>query len=439
MLVFDIETDGFVPAMTKIHCINIYDTEKWRHERYDPANLPIAMGINRLQEAPEICGHSIIDFDIPAIKKLFPSFNPKGKLVDTKVLARLGWPNIRNQDFGALQTGRLTPEFTKRRLLGTHKLEAWGHRLRVHKGEFAQKTDWKEWSPAMSDYCEQDVTVTIRLLERIESKKISEEAAHIETEVEAIIHRQTNNGIHFDKPAAEALYMKLLNERERLREKLVSLFPPFYKKGKMFTPKRDNKTLHYTKGATCQKIELVDFNPASSQHIALKLIEKYDWEPLEFTPKTNEAKIDDEILAALDYPEAQQLSTFMMLNKRAGQIAEGQKAWLNYVTADGKIYGAVNPMGAITRRMSHFNPNLGQVPAPYSPYGPECRMLFGPRPGWKQVGIDADGLEMACLGHFMAPFDNGEFIKVFKEGSKKDGTDQHSINSGILDLSRDDA
>jgi DNA polymerase I-like protein with 3'-5' exonuclease and polymerase domains len=56
-----------------------------------------------------------------------------------------------------------------------------------------------------------------------------------------------------------------------------------------------------------------------------------------------------------------------------------------------------------------------------------------------QVGIDADGLEMACLGHFMSPFDEGEFVTVFKEGDKKKGTDQHTVNSRILDLSRDDA
>jgi DNA polymerase I-like protein with 3'-5' exonuclease and polymerase domains len=89
----------------------------------------------------------------------------------------------------------------------------------------------------MSDYCEQDVVVTIRLFEKCEAKKPSPEAVEIETGVETIIHRQVANGIQFNKEKAEELYLELLNERERLREELTSLFPPFYKKGKLFTPK----------------------------------------------------------------------------------------------------------------------------------------------------------------------------------------------------------
>jgi DNA polymerase I-like protein with 3'-5' exonuclease and polymerase domains len=417
----------------------IYDSETWKYERYDPANLPVSVGIDRLQQADCICGHSVIDFDIPAIQKLYPDFEPQGQVIDTKVLSRLIWPNVRDLDFGAYQKGRLPQAFMSYRLAGTHKLEAWGFRLHVYKGDFGKTTDWQKWTPAMSDYCEQDVAVTIRLYEKIESREYSKEASEIEHGVEKVLSRQHRNGICFKKEEGEKLYLDLLDIRERLREELTTLFPPFYKKGKEFTPKRDNSRLHYTEGATMTKIQLTDFNPASNQHIYMMLMKKYGWEPIELTPKSGEPKIDDDILGSLEYPEAKQLSKFLMLNKRIAQLAEGNQAWLKAVTEEGKIHGSVNTMGAVTRRMAHFNPNLAQIPAVYSPYGKECRALFGPRPGWKQVGIDADGLEMACLGHFMAPFDNGEFIKVFKEGDKKQGTDRHSINAGILDLSRDDA
>jgi DNA polymerase I-like protein with 3'-5' exonuclease and polymerase domains len=439
MLYFDIETDGLLPDLTTIHCINIYDTKTWKHERYDPANLPVSVGVGKLQEADELCGQSIIAFDIPAIKKVYPDFNPKGKFIDTKILSRLIWPNIKDLDFGAYQRGRLPKAFMTYRLAGTHKLEAWGFRLGILKGDFAKQTDWQTWTPAMSDYCEQDVAVTMRLHEKCVSKKYSQEAYDIEAGVEVIIERQEANGIFFNEQKGTELYDLLLNKREALRTKICNTFPPFYKKGKAFTPKRDNKNLHYTAGATCTKIELVDFNPASNDHISEMLIKKYGWEPQDFTKKTGKPKIDDDILAALDYPEAKPLAEFLTLNKRCGQIAEGKQGWLKCVTPEGKIHGAVNTMGAITRRMAHFKPNLAQVPAPYSPYGPECRELFGPRPKWKQVGIDADGLEMACLGHYMEPFDNGDFIQVFKEGDKSIGTDQHSVNAGILGLSRNDA
>jgi hypothetical protein len=84
---------------------------------------------------------------------------------------------------------------------------------------------------------------------------------------------------------------------------MIETFPPFYKKGKTFTPKRDNKSLHYFEGATMTKIHLVDFNPASHDHIAEMLIKKYG---------------------------AKLLTEFLTLNKRCGQIAEGAQAWLNH-------------------------------------------------------------------------------------------------------------
>jgi hypothetical protein len=130
---------------------------KATYSRYDPANLPVTVGIGRLKKAEALCGHSVIDFDLPAIQKLFPDFIYTGRVYDTKVMSRLLWPNIRDLDFGAYQRGRLPKAFMQYRLAGTHKLEAWGFRLGILKGDFAKSTDWQEWTPAMSDYCEQDV------------------------------------------------------------------------------------------------------------------------------------------------------------------------------------------------------------------------------------------------------------------------------------------
>jgi DNA polymerase I-like protein with 3'-5' exonuclease and polymerase domains len=293
----------------------------------------------------------------------------------------------------------------------------------------------------MSDYCEQDVQVLMALYERMVNRNPSPDAVQIEHNTQRIIVRQMQNGIRLDSKGAEALYLKILDERETLRKELTTLFPPFYKKDgtKLFTPKRDNKKMGYVAGAKCQKIKLTEFNPASQQHIFTMLKKKYDWKPSDFTP-SGDPKISYEILDALEYPEAKPLSRFLMLNKRCGQIAEGKQAWLKQVGDDGIIHGAVNTMGAVTRRMSHFYPNLAQVPAVYSPFGPECRGLFSPtHEGWVQVGIDADGLEACCQAHYLFPFDNGKFMKVMQEGDKKKGTDLHSLNAKILGLSRDDA
>jgi len=454
MLFFDIETDGLLDEMTTIHCINIYDGSTNQHERYDPATMPVALGVKRLQDADELCGHNIIGFDIPAIQKIHPAFKPKGRITDTLVLAKLCFPLIKKSDFGRTQKGQLPSD-----LIGKHKLEAWGYRLGVLKGDVAKQTDWQKWTPAMSDYCEQDVVVTLRLYEAIQNQKPADKAVELELTVDAIIQKQQHNGIGFNKNQANELLAELMIKREENLDIIYKSFHPFYKKsGKTFIPKRDNKRLGYVAGAACSKISLVDFNPTSAQHVYVWLRRKYGWEPTEFTKKSKipeqfrylfsnyykqlgqdtwlEPKISDEILEGLqeEYPEAEPIGKVMTLSKRIAQLDFGNQAWLKHVGDDGIIHGACNPLGTRTRRATHFSPNLAQVPAVYSPYGKECRALFHPvTPGWVQVGADASGVEARVLSHYTYPFDGGAFTKLILEG------DLHQVNADVLRLTRDDA
>ena len=187
------------------------------------------------------------------------------------------------------------------------------------------------------------------------------------------------------------------------------------------------------------KIIRVVFNPASRDHIADRFRRIYEWSPAELTD-TGKAKVDETILEALPYPEAKKLAEFFTVDKRLGQLATGKNAWFKSLTDDGKIHGSVDTLGAVTNRMSHSKPNLAQVPANYAPYGEECRGLFGPRPGWKMVGMDADGLEARCLGHYLALHDNGKYIHMLLEGNKAEGTDNHSMNQKAAEFnSRDNA
>ena len=38
------------------------------------------------------------------------------------------------------------------KLIGSHGIKAWGYRLEILKGDFADNTDWKEWSEEMTTY-----------------------------------------------------------------------------------------------------------------------------------------------------------------------------------------------------------------------------------------------------------------------------------------------
>lgn len=61
----------------------------------------------------------------------------------------------------------------------------------------------------------------------------------------------------------------------------------------------------------------------------------------------------------------------------------------------------------VTGRMAHSSPNMAQVPAVYSPYGKECRRLWtvDNTKTHKLVGVDASGLELRCLAHYMNDID----------------------------------
>lgn len=174
------------------------------------------------------------------------------------------------------------------------------------------------------------------------------------------------------------------------------------------------------------KIKITEFNPASRIHIADRLTKLYGWKPVEFTPD-GRAKVDEEVMARLPYDCGPLLTEYFTVIKRLGQLAEGKQAWLK-LARNGRIHGSYNTVGAVTRRATHSNPNIGQVPSVGADYGRECRELFGVPAGWTQVGTDASGLELRCLAHYMARWDGGDYGRVILEG------DIHTVNQEAAGL-----
>jgi len=391
MLIFDIETNG-LKDYTKIHTMTIYDYFKKEYMTYDKDQ--VSMGIRRLQEADCILGHNILGFDLPAIERLYPWFRRPDRCLDTLVLARVAYADVYDIDV------KLGEEKIPKKLWGSHSLEAYGYRLGVFKGDFGKETDWTEWSEEMSSYCHQDVTVTVALYQKLISKDVPDECLELEHKVAEIIHRQTQHGFLFDNDKAQVLYAKLLQRKEELTGELQKVFPPWQVRMPDFIPKKDNQARGYIAGVPVKKFKTVIFNPGSRDHIAYQLQNKFGWKPTEFT-ESSKPKIDEDVLLELPYPEAKPLIEYFIINKRLGQLGDGDKAWLKLVDKDGRIHGEVITNGAVTGRMTHHNPNIAQVPAVKVPYGYECRELFTVPKGYKLVGCDASGLELRCLAHFM--------------------------------------
>lgn len=385
---FDIETNPIsdwlnLTDLSKIHCLAV------SVDGGEPQIVPVADGVTLLNKADLVIGHNIVSFDIPALTKMCPEFRPK-KVFDTLLMARVFHADQRERDFQ-------TKDFPKE-LVGSHSLKAWGVRLGVSKME---APDFTEDSEKMREYCINDVRVTNTLYKHLTSHPAylyGGAAVELEHEFAKIIKEQERIGFPFDIKAAEELHATLRKRIIDIEAQLQAVFPPKViarvseKTGKPLKPKVE------------------PFNPGSRVQIAERLQERYGWEPTEFTPE-GKPRVDETVLASLSYPEAKILSDYLTVIKRLGQLADGDEAWLKAVHKDGRLHGRVITNGAITGRCTHRSPNMAQIPT-----DKEYRSLFVPADGKVLVGVDASGLELRCLAHYLGKYDKGEYAQQILEG-----------------------
>lgn len=132
--IFDMETDGLIETVTKIHCVSVHKFHEGKDYKF---NLTDYDQIKKFFSEEEcLVGHNIIRYDIPVLNKF--GITTKARLIDS---LGLSW--------------YLYPDRIK------HGLEFWGNDLGVQKPKIA---DWSNLN--VGDYihrCEQDVEIN-RLL-----------------------------------------------------------------------------------------------------------------------------------------------------------------------------------------------------------------------------------------------------------------------------------
>lgn len=444
MLIFDIETNGLLEDTTQLHCMAVHDTATGKTIGFDPSTIKngVRLLMDELAQGEMICGHNIISFDIPALSKLYPNFcvsrERREQVLDTLVLSRLIYSDLETTDLGLMRSGQLP-----KRLYKSHSLRAWGYRLGEYKGDYGeQENAWDSYTPEMLDYCIQDVVVTVKLYTKLTAHSYSERAIRLEHDVQWLIAQQERNGFPFDVEGARHLEQILRERGAVLSAQLTAAVPPL--PDKVFIPKRDNKKLGYKKGVPIQRYK--DFNPNSRKQIEYVFRQMHGYSPdnpdLYDTPEDCDdfmqyrLKIDDETFRFIKDDEsageevrhlAALMEESLLIGKRLGQLADGKNAWLDMVGEDGRIHGHVITNGTVSGRAAHASPNIAQVPAVGSPYGKECRALFH-ADGWTQVGVDACGLELRCLAHYMSPYDGGQYAHTILNG------DIHTMNQQAAGL-----
>ena len=305
--------------------------------------------------------HNGIGFDVPVIERIWGFTFDRSSVVDTLVLSRLADPSRS----------------------GGHSLRNWGNTLGFPKGDHE---DWSQLTPAMIDYCIRDTEVTEAVYKRlqVELDGFSQESVDLEHEVQWIIQGQERNGWLLDQRLCHILCAKFKERMNVIEADLQALFPPIIEE--RYSEKTGKRL----------KDKVTVFNVGSRQQVADRLTAKGAvWTELTATGKP---VVDEKTLRENHHvPEAEQVLEYLLLQKRYAQV----NSWLEHVQDDGRVHGRVTTNGAVTGRMTHQNPNMAQVPSVNSEFGKECRDCWIVPEGRKLVGVDASGLELRMLAHYM--------------------------------------
>ena len=364
-VIFDIET---TMTADKIWCIVCKHGDTYYQFKEDKLHRFAEL----IKQTDEVIGHNIIGFDIPVVNKIFGyDVFTNCKVTDTLVLSRLLNPMIE----------------------GGHSLKNWGTKLGQNKIHFEQ---FDYFSEDMLTYCRNDVELTERLYKFLMKKTTNfGQSIELEHRVAQIIQKQHERGFKINVVEAYELQAKFQEDMNDLTTKVRQSFPPM-KIEEEFIPKSNNKARGYVKGVPFTKVKYKEFNLGSRQQIAERLM-LLGWKPKKKTDKGH-VIVDEKVLSQIhNIPEAKLINRYLMLQKRIAQVS----SWIEAIKEDGRVHGKVITNGTITGRMSHQSPNMAQIPAVYSPYGKECRALWTVNKGYKLVGVDASGLELRMLAHYM--------------------------------------
>lgn len=413
-VVADCETDGLQP--TRVWCLV---AEDWDTNEVFKFIFP--QDLDRFLEFAKTVttwvGHNFLSFDAPVLNRLLGTSIPIDAICDTLIISRL--VDASN--------------------IGNHSLEKIGLRLGHHK---VPHEDWTRYSPEMLHRCSEDVKINKKyygyLLESL--KGYSKLSVRIEHLMQYILNEQKANGFLIDVEKAHKLFIECKELADQIEKDIHVYFPPRPKLVREVPlirtmagdiASRSIKPIGHLGPYVAGPYSLIEYEAFSlaSPKQKVERLEPW-WHPTVQTKggatgENKTWKICEGNLETIraDAPEPiRKLVQWQMLNNRWKLVKE---QWLDNLGPDDRVRGDVVSIGAITHRAAHQNPNTGNIPAidknkddtprmgVEGSFGYECRDCWIVPKGAHLVGVDAVGIQLRALAHYM---NDPDYTKVVLSG-----------------------
>lgn len=433
MTVFDIETDGLLDELTKIHVLSY---------SYDGKDVVSTGDYDEMREFFKthhyLIGHNIIRFDIPAVEKVL-GIKVKARLIDTLALS---W---------YLHHDRLK-----------HGLEWYGVDYGIPKPVIK---DWN--SLTYEDYanrCQEDVKINSRLWRDLWHKlnKLYQDESEMDRLIDYLSFKldcareQEDLRWKLDVDKAQEAYDEIIRLKEEKVEQLADAMPKkaltrvatqpkvMHKKDgelsshgeKWIALCAENKMPISAKSLTVQTGEERG-NPNSNDQVKDWLY-NLGWKPRTYKfirdKKTGDERQIEQVrndgdlcksvkeLVSMD-PAVDLLDGLTVLTHRAGIL----KSFLD-CHVDGYLQATVAGL-TNTFRFKHMKP-LVNLPSVDKPYGDVIRGCLTCPDGYVLAGADMTSLEDTTKRHYMKPLDPD-----YVEQMSKEGFDPHldlALHAGVI-------
>jgi len=431
--VYDIETDGLLDVLTKIHVLSYSDDGKTVHHTHDYDEMREFFATRKT-----LVGHNHIRFDIPAVEKVL-GIKVEARLIDTLALS---W---------YIHHDRLK-----------HGLAGYGEDYGVPKPEIE---DWDNLTPQeYAHRCDEDVKINNRLWRDLDLKlnKLYKEPDDKDRLIDYLSFKldcakeQEALRWKLDVDKAQAAYDEISLLKEEKVEQLADAMPKRTLTRVAMRPKVMNKkdgslSSHGEKWvALCKEYKQSETtmqfvvkigeergNPNSNDQVKDWLY-SYGWKPTTYKFTRNKVTGDEKQieqvrkngelcqsvknLAEID-PAVDLLDGLTVLTHRAGIL----KSFLECHT-DGWLQAGIAGL-TNTFRFKHYRP-LVNLPSVDKPYGDVIRGCLTCPDGYVLAGADMTSLEDTTKRHYMKPLDPD-----YVEQMSREGFDPHldlALHAGVI-------